>query len=100
MSLNHFRNGVSQAKHSIDAFVMVGGTLLWDCADIFAETNAKGLKKRILFPSLNSPWLVAYLKELDIPITEYEDKILTNSEQANQLGFELRYHGHPVTSWY
>lgn len=100
MSFTHFRETVRQAKHSIDAFVMVGGTLLGDCADILSENNSKALRKRILFPSLNSPWLVAYLEDLHIPIAEYEYKILINSAQASLLGFEVRFHRHPVTAWY
>lgn len=100
MSLSNLRKSISQARNSIDAFAMIGGTLLWDCSDILVETNIRAIKKRILFPSLNSLWLEAYLKELGVPLTEYEHKILHNSERANQFGFEVRYHGHPITAWY
>ncbi len=100
MSLGDFRNCISGAEHSVDASVMVGGTLLWDCSDIFADESVIGLKKRILFPSLNSPWLEAYLRELHIPVTEYQSRILRNSRRASQFGFEVRYHGHPITAWY
>jgi hypothetical protein len=99
MSISDLRNSLAQAEHSIDAFVLVGGTLLWECSDLLEQTHDRGLRKRIQFPLIDSPWLVSYLEEIGITHNEYVERIGRNSERAKRLGFDVRFHCHPISAW-
>ena len=97
MTDSQFATRVAATQDSIDAFVVVGGTLLRECDQSLASANCR---KRILFPTVDSPWLVAYLRQLGVNHDEYHHKISVNSSFAVDLGFDVRFHNHPVGSWY
>lgn len=100
MSLQEFRTNLIQANQSIDAFVLVGGTLFVHCRELLQQASHNGMRKRVLYPYADSPWLVSYLTAIGIPHESYVGRMARNASLARRLGFDVRYHSHPVSSWY
>ena len=98
MTVETLQRDVIDAQKSLDAFVVVGGTLLHRCQSQLL--NCAAPRKRLLFPRIDSPWLVSTIEGLGVGIDEYERKITANSELAKELGFEIRFHNQPVGAWY
>ncbi|MEM8722851.1 MAG: toll/interleukin-1 receptor domain-containing protein [Cyanobacteria bacterium P01_G01_bin.39] len=98
MTVESLQRDLNDAQSTLDAFVVVGGTLLHLCQPQIVNCIAS--RKRLLFPRIDSPWLVSTMDGLGIRIEEYERKIKTNSELAKKLGFDIRFHGQPVGAWY
>ena len=95
-------NALTFAQNTVEASVLVGGTLLWDNYEALKLCVSKKVSIRFLFPSLDSQWLHEYVSSIGISAGEYIPKIDINSQLAIELGesVEVRFHNLPVASWF
>ena len=77
---------LQNTTHQIEAFVLVGGTLLNKNRAALIGCAAKGVDTRVLFPSVRSRWLKEYVESAGIPLDEYAARIKRNAEVARLLG--------------
>ena len=86
----------------IEAFVLVGGTLLNKNRAALTGCVTRGVDARFLFPSIRSRWLKEYLESAEISFDDYIDRIKRNAEAAQLLGpqVQVRFHSKPVHSWF
>lgn len=100
MGSNNLGRILTGAKSTIEASVMVGGTLLWKNYDAISLCVTNGLSIRFLFPRLTSSWLKDYIQSGGIDYREYVWRIRTNSDLARNLGAEVRFHDSPIAVWF
>lgn len=100
MNPKHLTRELVGAKSTVDASVLVGGTLLWQNHDALSQCVANGVRVRFLFPRLTSNWLKEYVQAAGIPHSKYVRKIRANSEHARNLGATVRFHDSPVAVWF
>lgn len=97
-----FGDILSGAKFSVEAFVVVGGTLLWNCYNQLKACVSRGISFKILFPDPTSLWLAPMVSSAGVTIEEYRERITRNAERANNLGpnVEVRWYMNPATKWF
>lgn len=98
----HLEELLLTAKNSVEACVVVGGTLLWTCYDQLKSCVTKGVTTKFLFPDPYSSWLIPIISATSLPINAYQDRITRNAQRTQELGpnVEIRWHGNPVTKWF
>jgi hypothetical protein len=102
MESTQLQQCLQNATHGVEAFVLVGGTLLNQNRAALTGCVARGVDARFLFPSIRSRWLKEYVESAGIPFDEYAARIKRNAEVARLIGpqVRVRFHAKPVHSWF
>jgi len=90
------------AKHSVEACVVVGGTILLDHYNQIKDCALRGIKIRFLFPDPHSSWLIPIISATGYPIESYQERITNSAHKAHELGLnvEIRWHSQPINKWF
>lgn len=96
------RGMLLQMQVSLDACILVGGSLLRrDYPELVAAVN-RGVRPRFLFPIPGADWLASMTASLGLDPFDYAQRISSNAARAQHLGptMELRWHDTPTTVWF
>src|SRR4051812_19627407 len=101
MSLT-FPQYLTGTERTLEAFVLVGGTLLGKHHRHLVECARRGVQVRFLFPNLRSRWLEDYIVSAGLSLQDSRHRIRSNAATARELGSnaEVRFHHSPVPSWF
>ncbi len=88
------------ATRSVEASVLVGGTLLWDHSEGLSACVERGVQVRFLFPSPTSAWLADFVISAGATAKDYAHRIEVNSNRAREMGAIVRFHHSPVAIWF
>jgi TIR domain len=97
-----FSRMLMNAKYSVEACVVVGGTILLDHYKQIKECALRGIKIRFLFPDPHSSWLIPIISATGYPIKSYQKRIISSAHRAHELGMntEIRWHSQPINKWF
>lgn len=98
----HFEYVLQKAERSIEACVVVGGTLLQGNYKNLKSCVARGVEFKFLFPDPHSSWLIPIISATGLPIKAYQQRITGNAQKAQELGssIEIRWHSNPINKWF
>lgn len=91
---------LASARASIEASVLVGGTLIGRNASALTDGMEHGVNVKFLFPSTTSPWLNSYLEAAGIVPADYVGRIRANADRIRNLGADARFHEGPIPTWF
>lgn len=85
---------------TVEASVLVGGTLLRIHPKALESCVARGVQVRFLFPSPSSVWLADFVMSAGAGAADYTHRVQRNSSRAQELGAAVRFHDSPVAIWF
>jgi len=92
---------LDQTQDTIDACVIVGGTLITLHFDQLHAAAQRGVRIRFLFPVPDSPWLAPMIEAAGMTPAVYGQRIIANAEKLTTLpGVQLRWYSMPSMSWF
>jgi hypothetical protein len=95
---------IREAKRSIDACVVIGGSLFEDPSAYKALLHGatRGVQVRLLLPDPNSKWLREFALNAKTVLSLYIDRIMHHAKAAsmNVEGIQLRWYETPGPCWF
>lgn len=91
---------LARSTITVEASVLVGGTLLWTHHRTLESCVVRGVKVRFLFPSPTSTWLADFVGSAGAAVEDYAHRIQVNSSRGREIGAEVRFHESPVAIWF
>lgn len=91
-----------QSQSSLDACVIVGGSLIWKRREQLENCLQRGVRLRILFPDPDSEWLVKMVSSVGMSIEDYSPRILKSAKIVQQFDqhVEIRWFTTAITNWF
>jgi hypothetical protein len=97
-----FGDAIAGARSSIEACVIVGGSLFFDHIGALNSVSNRGIPLRFLFPSPRSKWLHSFAERSGINAAAYSKKIFEAEQRVARLfpSAELRWYEAPGPCWF
>jgi hypothetical protein len=99
---DNLKLALANCQSTIEACVIVGGTLIARNYGELKNCVQRGLKVRFLFPDPSSEWLVTMVHSAGFSIEQYKPRIFRSLDRVQELGpgVEYRWYATPVTNWF
>jgi len=98
----NIRGALIRCQSSLDACVIVGGSLIWKHPEELKKCVERGVKLRFLFPDPSGDWLVKMISSAGALIHQYSPRIMKSANFVRQLGPEVdvKWYKTAVTNWF
>ena len=86
------------AAVSVEACVFVGGTLIWGSGSAL-DGACRRVSVRIVFANPSTKWVLELVKDAGASSSDYQKRILSNLNRAQNMGASVRMTDCPLPEW-